>query len=65
VILGKQTWTDGNGRKHKLYTVRSLGPGRGFGVIDTRRNAVFNYPFQTRGDAWDYIESFDDGETGW
>ena len=27
-------------RKHKLYVVRSMGAGRGFGVIEVLRNVV-------------------------
>ena len=33
-------WQDLNGRKHKLYVVRSMGAGRGFGVIEVLRNFV-------------------------
>ena len=35
-----QKWEDTNGRKHKLYVVRSMGAGRGFGVIEFLRNFV-------------------------
>jgi len=35
-----EKWKDLNGRKHKLYVVRSIGAGRGFGVIEVRRNFV-------------------------
>lgn len=60
MILGKQTWTDLEGTKHKSYTVRSLGPGRGFGVIDVLRNIVVSSPYYTRQDAWDFINRYDD-----
>lgn len=63
MILAKQTWEDLEGRKHKLYTVRSLGPGRGFGVIDVLQNVVVSSPYYARQDAWDFISRYDD-ETG-
>jgi len=60
MILAKQRWTDLNGGKHRLYTVRSLGSGRGFGVIDVLRNIVISSPYYERQDAWDFINRYDD-----
>jgi len=33
-------WKDLDGRKHKLYVVRSMGAGRGFSVTEVLRNVV-------------------------
>jgi hypothetical protein len=45
--------------EHHLYTVRSMGPGRGFGIVDRLRNWVIAYPFWTREDAWGYLRETD------
>lgn len=60
MILAKQRWTDLDGKKHRLYTVRSLGAGRGFGVIDVLRNIVISSPYSDRQDAWGFISHYDD-----
>jgi hypothetical protein len=60
MILARQRWTDLEGRKHKLYTVRSLGLGQGVGVIDVLRNVVISSPYYDRQDAWDFINHCDD-----
>src|SRR5437667_12603634 len=36
------TWQDADGKTHKRYVVRSMGPGRGFGVVDRYRNMVIH-----------------------
>jgi len=64
MILAKQTWSDLEGRKHKLYTVRSLGSGRGFGVIEVLRNVVISGPYFARKDAWDFINCYDNETEG-
>jgi len=51
----KETWKDIKGRKHRAYTVRSMGPHRGFAVLDSYRNIIVAYPFSTRQGAWDYL----------
>ena len=45
--------------KHRLYTVRSMGRGQGFGVVDRLRNWVVAHPFWTREDAWEYLRETD------
>jgi hypothetical protein len=43
-------------KKHKQYVVRSLGSGRGFGVLDTKRNMfITTGSFSTRAEAYSYI----------
>ena len=45
--------------KHRQYSVRSMGPGRGFGVVDRLRNWVVAHPSWTREDAWEYLRETD------
>ena len=47
----KAYFRDINGRKHKQYTVRSMGPGRGYMVVDILTNTVVNADFATRENA--------------
>jgi hypothetical protein len=51
-----QKWEDTNGRKHKLYVVRSIGTGRGFGVIEVLRNFVVATG-QTREECYEYLRT--------
>jgi hypothetical protein len=39
VFLKNEQWEDGDGLKHKLFAVRSMGKGRGYGILDTYANA--------------------------
>ena len=32
--MANATWKDLDGKTHKLFTIRSLGPGRGFGILN-------------------------------
>lgn len=48
---------DINGRKYRLYTVRSMGPGRGFGILNRYRNTFDVSPFSKREDAWNYLKT--------
>jgi len=41
--------------KHRLHTVRSMGRGQGFGVVDKLRNWIVVHPFWTRKAAWEYL----------
>lgn len=50
-----ETWGDPNGRKHRRYTVRSLGPSQGFGILDVSRSFFVVHPFPDRESAWDYL----------
>ena len=42
---------DLNGRNHDLYAVRSLGRGRGFGVLNTLSNVFVSSQEETRDEA--------------
>ena len=53
-----EKWEDLNGRKHKLYVVRSIGAGRGFGVIEVRRNVVVATEW-TREECYEYLRITD------
>jgi hypothetical protein len=51
-----EKFEDINGRKYRLYTVRSMGPGEGFGVLDRYLNAfVYGVRAFTREHCWDYL----------
>ena len=52
-------WQDLNGRKHKLYVVRSIGAGRGFGVIEVLRNFVVTTG-STREECYEYLRTTDE-----
>jgi hypothetical protein len=54
-----EKWADTNGRKHKLYVVRSIGAGRGFGVIEVRRNFVV-VTGSTREECYEYLRTTDE-----
>lgn len=54
-----QKWEDINGRKHKLYIVRSMGAGRGFGVIEVLRNFVV-VTERTREECYEYLRTTDE-----
>jgi hypothetical protein len=61
ILLKDAKWYDHNNRAHTLYTVRSMGPGRGFGILNTFLSAfICPNPFSTRADARAYMaETFD------
>ena len=54
-----EKWEDTNGRKHKLYVVRSMGAGQGFGVIEVRRNFVVTTGW-TREECYEYLRTTDE-----
>ena len=54
-----QKWEDLNGRKHKLYVVRSMGAGRGFGVIEVLRNFVVATG-STREECYEHLRTTDE-----
>ena len=54
-----QKWEDTNGRKHKLYVVRSMGAGRGFGVIEVLHNFVVATG-QTREECYEHLRTTDE-----
>jgi hypothetical protein len=56
-----EKYTDRDGRSHRLYTVRSLGPCQGFCILDVTRNSIVRYPFKDRDSAWAYLK----GLIGW
>jgi|HubBroStandDraft_5_1064220.scaffolds.fasta_scaffold441893_1 hypothetical protein len=45
--------------KHRLYTVRSLGPREGFGVLNRYSNVFLSFRFGTRDSAWQYLRETD------
>jgi hypothetical protein len=47
-----------HGRKHKLYVVRSMGAGQGFGVIEVLHNAVVATG-RTREECYAYLRTTD------
>jgi hypothetical protein len=53
-----EKWEDLNERKHKLYVVRSMGVGRGFGVIEVLRNVVVATGW-TREECYEYLRITD------
>jgi hypothetical protein len=54
-----EKWEDLNRSKHKLYVVRSIGAGRGFGVIEVRRNVVVATGW-TREECYQYLRATDE-----
>jgi len=55
-----ETFEDINGRKYRLYTVRSMGPGRGFGILDRYGNAfLYSSGFATRQEAWESLQTLE------
>ena len=55
----RHTWTDGNGGKHVLHTVRKLG--RGWGILNLLTNVfVSSMEYETREQAWDALEEHED-----
>jgi hypothetical protein len=54
-----QRWEDLNGRKHKVYVVRSMGAGRRFGVIEVLRNFVVTTG-STREECYEYLRTTDE-----
>ena len=54
-----QKWEDLNGRKHKMYIVRSMGAGQGFGVIEVLRNFVVATG-RTREECYEYLRTTDE-----
>jgi microcystin degradation protein MlrC len=54
-----QKWQDINGRKHKLYVVRSMGASRGFGVIEVLCNFVVTTG-STREECYEYLRNTDE-----
>jgi hypothetical protein len=57
-LLVEITWTDANGKKHRRYSVRSLGPNQGFGVVDRMTNRVVLQNISTRGFAWSKVGNY-------
>jgi len=55
-----EKFEDMNGRKHRLYSVRSMGAGRGFGILDRSRNVfISSVPVATRKECWDFLRETD------
>jgi hypothetical protein len=54
-----EKFADINGRKYGLYTVRSMGPGQGLGILDRYRNAFIRSRFSTRDECWAYLRETD------
>ena len=38
MVLQNEQWRDLDGRDHKMFVVRSMGAGRGCGILDTYNN---------------------------
>jgi hypothetical protein len=47
-----ETFTDMNGRKFRLYTVRSFGKANGFGILNRYTNVFLSARYGTRQEAW-------------
>jgi hypothetical protein len=47
-----QKWEDLDGRKHRLYVVRSMGSGEGFGILNVLTNTFLWYGYSTRKNAY-------------
>lgn len=54
--LHRATWRDANGRVHKRYAVRYMGPNRGFMVVDIYRNVAMATDFETRESAHEWMQ---------
>lgn len=55
-----EKFEDINGRKYRLYTVRSMGPGRGFNILDKYRNMfLYSEGWATRQQAWDFLKTLE------
>jgi hypothetical protein len=48
-------FVDGAGRKHVRYTIQSLGPTQGFGILDVLTSSYVDVCFQTRAEARDWL----------
>jgi hypothetical protein len=46
-----ETFVDSSGRNQRRYSIRSLGKGNGFMILDRRRNVGVEMSFKTRWDA--------------
>jgi hypothetical protein len=58
-------YEDGRGNKHRRYSVRSLGPHRGFGLVDVLKNLWISptaQPYATREAAWQALARMTDDE---
>jgi hypothetical protein len=58
--MKRMTWKDGDGREHFLHRVRSLGPGRGFGVLNIYTNAVVASSYSNRAKAWSALRKMEE-----
>lgn len=54
--LINEKWKDIYGRRHKMYVVRSMGAGRGFGVLQAVSNRVVATGW-TREECYDYLRT--------
>ncbi len=55
-----EKFSDINGRKYRLYSVRSMGAGRGFGILDRYRNIFITpAPVWTREACWEFLQETD------
>jgi hypothetical protein len=54
-----EKFADMSGREFRLYTVRSMGRGQGFGVLNRYRNIYIRAPFSTREECWAYLRETD------
>jgi hypothetical protein len=61
-IRNRAMWQDLHGQRHIQHVVRSLGPGRGFGVLDVRLNAIVvgSDGYATREQAWEDLKQYED-----
>ena len=58
--MKRSKWIDGDGREHVRYVVRSLGPGRGFGILDVLRNWFVADCFSTRENAREALREYEE-----
>ena len=52
-------YEDMNGRLHPEHVVRSMGPGRGFGVVHVLTNTFFYGSGGTREEAWETLREME------
>ncbi len=51
-MTNRLMYEDMNGRRHPQHVVRSMGRGRGFGVLDVLINCFVSVTAGTREEAW-------------
>jgi hypothetical protein len=58
-MTNRLKYEDMNGRRHPEHVVRSMGPGRGFGVVDVLTNVFVEPTGGTREEAWEDLRALE------